>query len=95
MGRDRQCQVLQQGRNDVYQTHVRAHLAYHKLNRKRGRMPGQVRIRIRYEDYATPWFDYLLVSPSEMAGVLKGTGWSIERTLKSGGPAYIAVIRKE
>jgi SAM-dependent methyltransferase len=81
--------------NDVYRTKIPAHLAYHKLNRRRGRMPGQVRIRIRYGIYATPWFDYLLVSPDEMAGVLDGTGWSIERILKSGGPAYIAIIRKE
>ncbi len=80
--------------NDVYRTEVRAHLRYHRLNRRRGRMPGQVRIRIRYETYVTPWFDYLLASPKEMAGILDGTGWSIDRILKSGGPAYIAVIRK-
>lgn len=81
--------------NDVYRTKIPAHLAYHRLNRRRGRMPGQVRIRIRYETYVTPWFDYLLVSPGEMAGVLEGTGWSIERILKSGTPAYIAIIRKD
>lgn len=81
--------------NDVYRTDVPDHLAYHKLNRRRGRMPGQVRIRIRYGTHVTPWFDYLLVSPGEMAGILDGTGWSIERILKSGGPPYIAVIRKE
>jgi SAM-dependent methyltransferase len=81
--------------NDVYRTKVPAHLAYHRLNRRRGRMPGQVRIRIRYETYVTPWFDYLLVSPDEMAGILDGTGWSIERILKSSGAPYIAVIRKD
>jgi SAM-dependent methyltransferase len=81
--------------NDVYRTKVRAHLRYHRLNRSRGRMPGQVRIRIRYDTYVTPWFDYLLVSPGEMAGILDGSGWSIDRILKSGGPAYIAVIRKD
>jgi SAM-dependent methyltransferase len=80
--------------NDVYRTEIPAHLRYHRRNRKRGRMPGQVRIRIRYGTHVTPWFDYLLVSPSEMAGIVDGTGWSIEKILKSGGPAYIAIIRK-
>jgi hypothetical protein len=80
--------------NDVYRTKIPAHLEYHERNRRRGRMPGQVRIRIRYQTYVTPWFDYLLVSPSEMEGVLEGTGWSIERILKSRGPAYVAIIRK-
>jgi len=80
--------------NDVYRTTIPAHLEYHRRNRARGRMPGQVRIRIRYGTYVTGWFDYLLVSPSEMADVLDGTGWAIERVLKSDGPAYIAVIRK-
>jgi SAM-dependent methyltransferase len=81
--------------NDVYRTKVRDHLKYHRLNRRRGRMAGQVTIRIRYRTHVTPWFDYLLVSPREMARILKGTGWSIERILKSGGPAYIAVILKQ
>jgi SAM-dependent methyltransferase len=81
--------------NDVYRTDVRAHLRYHQRNRARGRMPGQVRIRIRYGTYATPWFDYLLVAPREMAEVIEGTGWSIERILKSGGAPYIAIIRKK
>ena len=58
-------------------------------------MAGQVKIRVRYQTYVTPWFEYLLVSPKEMREVLKGTGWSIERILKSGSPAYIAIITKE
>ena len=81
--------------NDVYKTKVRDHLRYHRLNRRRGRMPGQVRIRIRYHTYVTPWFEYLLVSSKEMAGILEGTGWSIERVLRTKGAAYIAVIRKQ
>lgn len=33
---------------DPYATSNHAHLRYHKLNHERGRMSGQVRIRIRY-----------------------------------------------
>jgi len=51
---------------DPYPTTDAFHLAYHKLNRKRGRVPGQVTMRIRYRKYCSPWFDYLLVSRQEM-----------------------------
>jgi len=79
---------------DPYKTNDRAHLAYQRMNRHRGRMSGQVRIRVRYRTYMTPWFDYLLVSKKEMQRLISGTGWCIERFLDSKGPAYIAVIRK-
>jgi hypothetical protein len=59
-------------------------------------MLGQVRIRIRYLRYASPWFDYLLVSKPEMIEILRGTGWKIERFIRSKkGPAYVGVIEKE
>jgi len=80
---------------DPYKTKEPAHLRYHKLNRRRGRMAGQVRIRVRYREYATPWFDYLLVSKPEMRNILQGTGWRLKRTLGSSiSPAYIAIIEK-
>ena len=71
------------------------HLRYHRRNRARGRMAGQVRIRARYENAATPWFDYLFVSADEMRAILKNTGWRIRRILKTGGPTYYAIIGKE
>ncbi|MGD0177359.1 MAG: class I SAM-dependent methyltransferase [Candidatus Bathyarchaeia archaeon] len=81
---------------DPYNTNDPAHLHYHKLSRRRGRMAGQLRIRVRYREYATPWFDYLLVSKREMRDILKGTGWRLKRTLDSSrSPAYIAVIEKK
>jgi SAM-dependent methyltransferase len=80
---------------DPYQTNIPEHLEYHKRNRKRGRMCGQVRIRVRYKKYVTPWFDYLLVSREEMADILKGTGWKIERFFVSAGAPYAVVIEKE
>ncbi len=80
---------------DPYQTNMPEHLEYHKRNRKRGRMAGQVRIRVRYKKYVTPWFDYLLVSREEMADILKGTGWRIERFFASTWAPYAVVIEKE
>ena len=79
---------------DPYPTVDASHLAYHQWNRERGRMGGQIRIRVRYRQYATPWFDYLCVSKSEMAAILHGTGWTVERYLDSGSSGYIAILKK-
>lgn len=57
-------------------------------------MSGQMRARVRYRRYCTPWFDYLIVSPDEMKAILTGTGWRVRRYLKSGGSVYVAVIEK-
>lgn len=80
---------------NIYGTDNPWHLRYHRLNRRRGRMPGQVRLRIRYQVHVTPWFDYLLVSRDEMTGLLEGTGWHVARFLESGGAPYIAVMEKD
>lgn len=74
------------------------HLAYHRSNKKRGRMPGQLRIRVRFRNYASNWFDYLFVSQSEMNEILKDTGWKIRKFIDSGNemyPVYSAIIEKE
>ena len=55
--------------NDVYKTDIPEHLSYHEFNRNRGRMAGQIRLRVRYKKYATPWFDYLMVSKEEMENI--------------------------
>jgi SAM-dependent methyltransferase len=81
--------------NDPYKTSDPLHLAYHKRNRKRGRMPGQLRIRVRFRNFIGEWFDYLLVSPKEMQEILKGTGWKVRKFFHSGKAAYAAVIGKE
>lgn len=79
---------------DPYKTTNPSHLEYHKLNRRRGRMPGQVRIRIRYQRYASGWFDYLLVSPEEMKSIVEGTGWQVDRFITTTGPQYIGVLNR-
>ncbi len=81
--------------NDIYQTQDKAHLAYQRSNRRRGRMSGQIRFRVRYLEYIDPWIDYLMVSPNEMSKIVTGTGWRIDRFFYSTGPPYIAVMVKE
>lgn len=81
--------------NDPYQTSNPLHLRYHRRNRAAGRMGGQVRIRVRYQDLATPYFDFLIVSKDEMRRIVCGTGWRIARFIDSPGSIYIAVLEKE
>jgi SAM-dependent methyltransferase len=80
---------------NVYDTYEPQHLAYQKFNRKRGRMSGQIRLRIRYKNYIGNWFDYLMVSKKEMKEILRDTGWKVKKFINSGGPVYIAIIEKE
>jgi SAM-dependent methyltransferase len=80
---------------DPYQTDDPVDREYHKLNRRRGRMFGQVRIRLRYKRHVTPWFDYLRASKDEMKQIVERTGWSIRRFIDTNGPVYTAIIEKE
>jgi len=79
---------------DPHQTREPAHLAYQRRNRLRGRLAGQIRIRIRFNQFVGPWLDYLLVSPAEMSSVVDGTGWEVDRFLTEDGPRYVGVIRR-
>ncbi|MFB3894626.1 MAG: class I SAM-dependent methyltransferase [Phycisphaerae bacterium] len=83
---------------DPYRTARHEHLTYHRRNRRRGRMSGQLRIRVWYKQFVTPWFDYLFVSKRELARILRGTGWRVARYIEARNarkdPNYVAVIEK-
>ena len=80
--------------NDPTRTDDPEHLAYQRRNRQRGRMPGQIRIRVRYRTAATPWFPYLLASPDEMAELAASGGWRVRRFLTGEGSYYVGVLEK-
>ena len=79
---------------NVYATKDPDHLAYQASNRERGRMSGQIRMRVRYKRFVTPWFDYLMVSPAEMDGLLEGTGWRIAKLYEAGPRLYTDIIER-
>ena len=86
--------------NDIHQTQNPDHLAYQQSNRERGRMPGQIRLRVRYHKIVTPWFDYLMVSKDEMTDLIEGTGWRIRDFIdptKDEGyiSSYIGILVKD
>jgi len=83
--------------NDPYRTDNPAHLAYHRRNRQKGRMSGQLKIRSRYRQYKGKWFEYLLASKQEVEEILKGTGWKIKEFIDSADEKrsyYLAIIKK-
>ena len=77
---------------DPYKTDNPLHLGYHERNRALGRMPGQIRMRVRHEDMATPWFDYLVTSGEELEALLNGSGWRLEHS-ETDGASYVALLR--
>ena len=84
---------------DPYITDNPVHFRYHKENIKKGRMGGQLKLRIRFMQYSTDWFDYLYVSRDEMRELLEGTGWRVKkfflsRNYRTDGE-YAAVIVKD
>ena len=83
--------IVAQG-TDPYATADPLHLAYHERNRALGRMPGQLRVRVRYLTAATPWFDYLLCSVDEIANLARGTGWRLSDVDDAENPIYVATL---
>jgi SAM-dependent methyltransferase len=69
---------------------------YYFANRRRGRLPGQVRMRVRYGGDVGPWFEWLFVSRAEMTTLVRGTGWRPARFLGGGrSEPYVAVLEKD
>jgi SAM-dependent methyltransferase len=78
----------------VYDTDNPDHLAFHERNRQRGRMGGQLRLRIRFGMLASPWFEYLMLPPEELEELAAPAGWQIARVIDGEGPLYSMVLEK-
>lgn len=64
-----------------------------RANRRRSLMAGQLRLRIRYRALATDWFDWLFLSPQELRGLVRGTGWSPVTVVAEGDQEpFVAVL---
>lgn len=65
-------------------------LAYEARNLESGFHRGHVRLRLRYEDLVTPWWDQLNIPPTEIDPLVEGTGWTLqERAGDDGGYAVV------
>jgi SAM-dependent methyltransferase len=80
--------------SDPYQTDERVHLDYHELNRQRGRLPGHITLRIRYQRLASDWFDWLIPSPGELEDLARPAGWQISDLRRGPGACYAVVLER-
>ena len=83
--------IVAQG-TDPYGTNDPVHLGYQRRNQERGRLGGQLRLRLRYRLLATEWFDYLNCSVEELEALLAGTRWRLHSIDEADRPYYLAVM---
>jgi SAM-dependent methyltransferase len=77
---------------DPYNTKDPVHVSYHRRNRERGRLGGQLRLRLRYRLLATDWFDYLNCSIDELESLVADSDWRVKEVDDLDRPYYVAVL---
>jgi SAM-dependent methyltransferase len=75
-----------------FKTSPGVHVDYQERNRERGRLPGQATVRVRYAEIASPWFDWLILSPEELATLVRPAGWQITDLRRGPGTRYAVVL---
>jgi hypothetical protein len=79
---------------DPKATRNKAHLAYHKRNKKRGWPIGLIKLRPEYNGEIGDWFYLLLPTEEELRQLAAQTGWFVERYLKSKDGYNLAILKK-
>src|SRR4029450_12707606 len=67
------------------------HRPYPDGNLPHGRLPGQIRIRVRFRDVIGPWMNYPMVSPDHLREILDGTRWYVAHLFDSDA-TYAAIV---
>lgn len=87
--------IIAQSTNPM-ETDNPAHRAYHELNHERDRLPGALRLRVRYGKYTTPWYDYLLAAPDTMRELAAPTAWRVQEIIDPDNTVrYVGVLEKK
>jgi SAM-dependent methyltransferase len=55
---------------------------------------AQHRFRVRFRNFASPWFRYEMFTPEDFDRLVDGTGWRVARVLDEGTPRYGIVLEK-
>ncbi len=53
------------------------HASYHERNRAAGLPPGQIKLRTRFRNITTEWFDLFWMSPEELDELAMRSGWEV------------------
>lgn len=68
------------------------HATYHERNRAAGLPPGQIRLRTRFRNITTEWFDLYWMSPDELDALARKCGWQVTEVLP--GLLYGAALER-
>jgi SAM-dependent methyltransferase len=79
---------------DVTRTTNAEHLRYHERNRRAGRIPGAVRLQLVYRGERSEWYDWLHLSPDEVAVVARRAGLTPEIVAETPWGQFGAALRK-
>ncbi|MFJ9710152.1 class I SAM-dependent methyltransferase [Streptomyces sp. NPDC101234] len=83
------------GNTDVALSTDPADLAYQEENVRRGDPRGLVRMRTSYAGVSSDEFDWLFVSPADLAVAAAETGWSVTDVDATAWGGYAAVLDRE
>jgi len=82
--------------NDYTKTTEKVHIAYRSQNVKCNRLPGMVKIRVRWQQFKGDWFNYLLFTKDDLVSALNGTAWVITDTIvASDGISHGYILSKK
>jgi SAM-dependent methyltransferase len=79
------------GSYDPYEGASELARRYQANNRGRGKMGGVERLRVRYRQHATPWYDVLFASRDEVTQLTRESGWLVNHFIDDGA-GYVAVL---
>jgi len=81
---------------DPLNTDNQVHLSYHDQNRKNGRPPGLIKIRICYQNTKDEWWDLLFVDIPTVEEILDNSGYRIVTIYQnSSSPVFYVVAKLE
>jgi hypothetical protein len=80
---------------DPYQDAEPVDLVYQERNRALGRWPGQVTIRLRYGELATPWYELLNLSAAELEALAVEAAWRLADLVDGDPGEFYAVLEKK
>lgn len=78
---------------DAEDTDHPEHLAYHRRNRERGHLPGELRLRVRHCHLASEWFNYLFIPVDELAEIAALAGWQVTDHVRE-RPQYMVTLSR-
>ena len=71
-----------------------ADVAYRRRNALQGKLPGQMRVRIRYHHIRGPWMDYIFASKQEVIRIVEGTGWQVSHFIDGDTGSFAVILEK-